>query len=362
VSEAPAEIVIDSPAAEVAREALGAGDEAWVVGGAVRDAVLDIVTEVDLAVAGSAAEAARAISGAAGAHRFELSGEFATWRVAARDGTWKLDIAELRGATIEEDLRLRDFTVNAIAVPVAGGGAIDPYDGRADAGRRTLRRVTDEVFDADPLRLLRAVRLEDELGFRLDEETERLVRDRAPLVRDPSGERILAELERLSLPGWLRLDELGLLEALGGSAERLREGDQVDAPRFRLVAAFGADLGRFPISNDLRRYGTVLGRAEPPADGSPRAIHRFRRATEPFAVDALQFVHAPWHLDAVLAARAQEPAEPLLRGDELDLPPGPEIGRMLDLVAEERAAGTVTTKEEALELVRRGPEAVQRER
>ena len=48
-----------------------------------------------------------------------------------------------------------------------------------------------------------------------------------------------------------------------------------------------------------------------------------------------------------------EPREPLVRGDELGVPPGPEIGRLLDLVAEERAAGTISTREEALELVER---------
>ena len=56
---------------------------------------------------------------------------------------------------------------------------------------------------------------------------------------------------------------------------------------------------------------------------------------------------------AIEDARSRDPAEPLLRGDELGLPPGPEIGRLLALVEEERAAGTISTREEALELVRR---------
>ena len=55
----------------------------------------------------------------------------------------------------------------------------------------------------------------------------------------------------------------------------------------------------------------------------------------------------------MLAARERDPAEPLLRGDELGVPPGPEIGRLLELIAEERAAGTIATREEALDLVRR---------
>ena len=108
-----------------------------------------------------------------------------------------------------------------------------------------------------------------------------------------------------------------------------------------------------PVPNELLRYMRTLLRAAPPEDDSPRAIHRFRRATEPWALDALAFVGAPELAAAVEAAREREPAEPLLRGDELGLPPGPEIGRLLELVEEERAAGEISTREEALELVRR---------
>ena len=60
-------------------------------------------------------------------------------------------------------------------------------------------------------------------------------------------------------------------------------------------------------------------------------------------------------------ARANDPAEPLLRGDELDLPPGPEIGRLLAEIEEERAAGTIATKEEALDYARRNAGAVRQD-
>ena len=80
---------------------------------------------------------------------------------------------------------------------------------------------------------------------------------------------------------------------------------------------------------------------------------RFRLSTEPWALDALAFLGEMRFADAVRAAREREPLEPLVRGDELDLPPGPARGRCLARIAEERAAGTISTKEEALELVRR---------
>ncbi len=201
--------------------------------------------------------------------------------------------------------------------------------------------------------MLRAVRLEDELGFRLDTETEQLVRRHAELAPRPAGERILGELERLSTAGYRRLEELGLVDALGGSVERFDRIDLADSSEYRLVCVLGERLQRLPISRRVGRYGRTLLAAEPPADDSPRAIHRFRRSTEPWALDALAFLGLPELRPAVEHARAADPAAPLLRGDELGLAPGPEVGQMLELIAEERAAGTISTREEALELVRR---------
>ncbi|MHB8060330.1 MAG: hypothetical protein ACYDHO_05810, partial [Gaiellaceae bacterium] len=116
---------------------------------------------------------------------------------------------------------------------------------------------------------------------------------------------------------------------------------------------FGESLRRLPISGELDRYlGKLLG-AGPPAADSPRQIHRFRRVAEPWAIDALAFLGAGQFADDVRISRETEPDEPLLRGDELAVAPGPLVGELLDLIAEERAAGTISTREEALELVRR---------
>jgi hypothetical protein len=335
---------------DLAREVLE-GEEAWVVGGAVRDELLgrDVV-DIDIAVRDPRA-AARRYAKRSGGAPFPLSERHGAWRVALEEGR-TVDFTPLLGS-IEDDVATRDFTINAIAVPLAGGEPADPYGGRADMKERIIRAVSPSVFADDPLRLLRAVRLGDELAFRLDPETEQLVREHAELVTRPAGERTYAELVRLSEAGYRSAGELGLLEPLGGSAEELDRAELVDSPEFRLVTVFGKSLARLPVPNELLRYSRALLRAQPPADGSPRAIHRFRRATEPWALDALAFVGASEHAEAVREARENEPAEPLLRGDELGLPPGPEIGRLLELVEEERAAGAIRTREEALELVRR---------
>jgi Poly A polymerase head domain/Probable RNA and SrmB- binding site of polymerase A len=338
---------------ELAQQLL-AGEEAWVVGGAVRDELLGReVIDLDVACR-EPRQAARAYAKRSGGAPFPLSERHGAWRVALDAGR-TVDFTPLRNG-IEDDLATRDFTINAIAEPLDGGEPADPFGGRADLAGRVLRAVSASAFEDDPLRLLRAVRLEDELGFRLDPETEQLVREHAGLVAAPSGERIYAELVRLSADGFRRADQLGLLAPLGGSVERLEAVEPLDSWESRLVAVLGESLLRLPVPNELQRYARTMLRAEPPADDSLRAVHRFRRATEPWALDALAFVGA-WPLaDAVRAARDAEPEQPLLTGEDilaLGVPPGPEVGRLLDLVAEEHAVGTISRPEEAVELVTR---------
>jgi hypothetical protein len=325
------------------------GEEAWIVGGAVRDAVLrKPIVDLDVACS-DPRRAARRFADRYGGAPFPLSERHGAWRVVADGSEKTVDFTPLTDG-IDADLATRDFTFNAVAVPAAGGDPHDPFGGLPDLDAGVVRAVSDGIFVADPLRLLRAVRLEDELGFRMDERTEALARASAALVTRSAGERILAELRRLSPSGYRRLDELALLEPLGGSLAG--PVDALDDPDFRLVAVFGARLSTLPISRELRRYARTLLRAHRP-DASARGIHRFRRQTEPWALDALAYVGAPELSGPVEVARRAEPPEPLLRGDELELPPGPEIGRILAAIDEERAAGTISTREEALELARR---------
>jgi len=327
-----------------------AGEEAYLVGGAIRDELLGRpVFDVDVACREPEA-AARAYADAQGGAVVPLSERHGAWRVAYRDGR-TVDFTPLQGG-IADDLATRDFTVNAIARRLGSADHVDPLGGVPDLESRTLRAVSDEVFRADPLRLLRAVRLEDELGLGIDSETEALVRRDASLAGAPAGERILGELQRLTAAGFRRAGELGVLAELGGSADRLDQVDPADHPDYLLVVCLGEAVRGLPISNDTRRFASTLLSGAPPADASPRSIHRFRRVTEPWALELLAYLRAGEYADAVREARDRDPAEPLLRGDDLGLEPGPEIGRLLELVEEERAAGTISTPEEALALVR----------
>ncbi len=226
MTAAVAERLEASAAVAAARAAL-AGSGAWIVGGAVRDAMLGRgVVDVDLAVPGGEEDAARAVARAASAAAFRLSEEFATWRVADRDGAWTVDIAPLRGGSIETDLAARDFTVNAIAVPLGGGEAADPHGGRGDLEARLLRAVGERSFADDPLRLLRAARIAAQLGFEIEAGTVSLARSQAARASEAAGERQLAEL-RMLVAGPDPLRGLRLMDDLGVTAAVLPELDDL---------------------------------------------------------------------------------------------------------------------------------------
>lgn len=198
-----------------------AGEDVWVVGGTVRDIALGREPgEVDLAVPGPPGAVARKIARAFGGAAFELSSEFPAWRVRGRDGEWQVDVAMRRGAGgAKEDLRLRDFTVGAIAVGLDTGAVHDPAGGLADLEAGLIRACSDRSFTDDPLRLMRAARLAANFGWTIEPETLRLARAAAPRGADPAGERILAELLLMMagpdpVGGVRRMDEIGLLESV----------------------------------------------------------------------------------------------------------------------------------------------------
>ncbi|HET6997181.1 MAG TPA: HD domain-containing protein [Solirubrobacterales bacterium] len=221
-----------SPLVVAARRALADAEDAWIVGGAVRDAALGReVTDLDLAVGGDPGLAARAIAAELAEHAFELSAEFGTWRIVSPDQGWQIDATALRGDGIDADLAERDFTIGAVAVPLAGGEPLDPFGGLADLERGVLRAVGEQSFSSDTLRLLRAARLAAELSLEIDPGTVALARAAAPKAGDPAGERQLTELRQLlggpePLRGLALLDELELTAVVLPELENLRGVEQ----------------------------------------------------------------------------------------------------------------------------------------
>ena len=221
---AVAERIAHSPSGRRALEALTGPDAVHVVGGAVRDAILGReVEDLDLVCAGDPAAVAAALAAPSRGHAFRLSEEFGTWRVSWRDGG-HVDVTALRGAGLADDLAGRDFTVNAIALPLGGAELIDPAGGLADIEAGILRAVSERSFEDDPLRVLRAARFAAQLGFEIEPGTAALARAVAARAGEPAGERQLAELRLLvGAPDPVRGIEL--LGELGATAAVLPELD-----------------------------------------------------------------------------------------------------------------------------------------
>lgn len=200
-----------------------AGDGAWLVGGAVRDRLLGRHTDdYDVALSGDARRVAKGLARAVGAHTFALSEAFGVWRVVAHDHSWQVDLLPLTGASIEDDLAGRDFTINAIAEPLGGGPYVDPSGGLEDLRHRRLRMVSPRAFAQDPLRTLRLARLASELEFQADPETVRTARTAAPALAEVAPERVFVELKRILVADRAMLG-LELMEAVGATAVVLPE-------------------------------------------------------------------------------------------------------------------------------------------
>jgi poly(A) polymerase len=227
---------------------------AFLVGGYLRDSLLSLPPEqdLDIAVAGDSQRVGRELAQVMGGVFVSLSPAHDVARVVAAapkagareetgsmGGRWTVDLAGFSGS-IEEDLERRDFTINAMALPIQGWALpvhsdliIDPFNGRQDLGQKRIRAVTQRVFQDDPGRLMRAVRLAASLGFRLEPETARLVRSEAHRVTQVSGERVRDELLAiLSLDGARgHLEVLDRLDLLCRIIPELAGTKGVDQPK-----------------------------------------------------------------------------------------------------------------------------------
>jgi poly(A) polymerase len=454
---------------DAAREVL-TEEPAWLVGGAVRDRLLGRETDdVDLALEGDPAGHAKRLGRATGGAAFQLSGAYGAWRVVGPGHAWHVDLVRLRDGGIEADLAHRDFTINAMAEPLAGGELLDPHGGRADLERRVLRMVSPRALEEDPLRALRAVRIAVELRLALDPATGAAAAAHAGGIERVAPERVFGELKRVVGAADVRrglglLDAHGLTEVVLPELSALRGVEQSvyhhadvhdhtvevleaaatlaeDPAALGLAAHAEAvrDLLAEPLADDLTRGGALrwaallhdaakpATRRERPGGGvsflghdtegavlaravlrrlrasqrlvdhvaaliahhldlgflvherplSRRAIWRYLRATAPVAADVTVFTVADRvatrgrHADRAIAAHLEvaetmlahalaerrdgRPA-PLLRGDalarEAGIPPGPALGRVLAQLEEDRFAGDVVTREDALRRAR----------
>lgn len=280
---------MSASAIALARAAL-AGRPAWLVGGVLRDRALgrSAGEDVDVVIDGDPEQTARALAGQARrqgspAACFSLSEEFGGWRVVSRDHAWQIDVEPLRGGSLEADLLLRDFTVNAIAEPISGGAMIDPLGGLSDLAAGRLRAGGPAAFEDDPLRVLRLSRIAVELGLEPEPSTAHLARACAGRLREVAAERVFAELCRIldaqdAVRGLELLVQTDALPAVLPELNRLRG---VEQSRFHHLDVYEHTIEALRQTIAIQRDpGSVLGAAgervaallqEPLADGLTRA-------------------------------------------------------------------------------------------
>ncbi len=334
-----------------------ADDQVYVVGGAVRDLLLGGErADLDLVIEGNAA----ALAARLGAEPVEHQ-RFGTAKVAF-DGH-EVDIAAARSETyahpgalpdvtvpaaIEADLGRRDFTINAIAIPLGGEPRlIDPHGGRADLEAGLLRVLHERSFVDDPTRAIRAARYAARFGFELEPETERLLR--AADLDIVSVDRRQAELLRLAgepsaLRGFELLAGWGLIVPRDGGIELAHEvGRLLEAPpwsklvphaRALLLAALG------PEGGERELVGAVPAR---PSRGVELALSH-----DPTELLLARALGADW-LDRYVG----EWREIRLEIDGADLiaagiPEGPALGEGLKAALRAKLDGEVVDRDEEL--------------
>jgi putative nucleotidyltransferase with HDIG domain len=213
------------PILDKIRAAFPANVEAYLVGGAVRDLILQRPThDLDFVVAQDALGTARRVADRLGGAYYPLTEDPPTGRVVLIRDTDEdrlvLDFAQYRGPDLESDLRGRDFTINAIAMSLSGlGKVIDPLGGGRDLRDQILRACDPTAIQADPLRAVRAVRMAITFDLRILPETRDLIRASVSNLAAVSPERVRDEffriLENPRAAGAVQiLDTLGILEII----------------------------------------------------------------------------------------------------------------------------------------------------
>ena len=342
------------PELETLRDA-AQGASLFLVGGAVRDLLLGRErSDVDVVVEGDAADVAARLGGEVLEHkRFATAmaglGEIEVDLATARTESYAHPgaLPEVRPATLAEDLARRDFTINAMAIPLQGEPELlDPHSGHDDLAAGVVRVLHPGSFRDDPTRALRAARYAARFGFRVEAETERLLRD-ADLAT-VSRERVEAELRKIAaepaaagavemIAGW------GLLEPRRG------------APA--LIVALDELLSRPPWSEVVPREQAVLAAIGPPRGEAELAATRPERPSE--AVE-LARGHAPAELALARAMGAEwleryigEWRSVVLEIDGSDLiaagvREGPAIGRGLAEALRRKLDGEIEGREQEL--------------
>ena len=346
-----------------------------LVGGAVRDALLNRLgprPDLDLVVSSDAIGFAKDASRRWGGTCVVLDAGHGIARLVIQG--WTIDLAAQEGGSLEADLGRRDFTVNAIALPLEEGAVlVDPTGGLDHLQRGQLVAVQEANLVADPLRLLRGLRLASELGFELEPQSQVWIERHAALLGSVAGERVLTELEKLAAApeghrGLQACQAMGLLKPWGADPHAQTSLDGLSEhnartrglgneelgwalPLARLAALFGRQaLDGLRSSRRLQqrchalRHWQAVGPSGQLSETDQLRLHQELEADLP----ALLLF---WPEASALAAldRWRDPADPLFHPrppidgkglqDHLALKPTRRLGELLHHLTLERAFG-----------------------
>ena len=384
-----------------------------LVGGAVRDALLNRLgptPDLDLVVPGDAIAVCRELRRSHGGSAVVLDAERSIARLVVQG--WSLDLARQEGDDLSADLHRRDYTINAMALPLAEPRTlVDPLGGAAHLAAGELVAVAEANLLDDPLRLLRGLRLASELEFRLEPRTRTWILQHGPRIGSVAGERVLAELEKLAaapaghrgladvlnselLRPWQgagsneeRRNALALLDRLSLEQSRQLQLSAEEAaaalPLARLAALLdGAALQALRSSRRLqqrverlRHWQTRLGITDPigRAAALPEAerLQLHRQLEEDLPALLLGWPEPEQEAAQATAERAvtadwlerwRNPRDPLFHPRaaidggslqrELQLRPSPQLGALLDHLMLEQAFGRLHERGEVLQRAR----------
>lgn len=347
--------------------------EAWLVGGTIRDAISGRpIADADLALAGAGGEALRFAAAVSGRLVQLGADRFATWRVVAGPNVY--DFAELTGGTIDADLGRRDFTADAVALPLTAPAVlVDPFHGVRDIEARTLRMVREENFADDPLRVLKGIRMAATLHWEVEPQTMEAMRRCAPLLAGVAPERLGAEVDRMFREGDLRIAapllsatgvDLRLFEVPVSGLERLPPGDPALLFAFLFRndgAALERTAGRLrwpaTLQTAIRRAIDTARRLEVAGDRQVDVI--LYDAGEDGSYRASMLLDASGKREAAATTRSRLDVrgpsffsmEALLDGGRIaalaGLPPGPKVGAIKRALLERQILGEVNSVAEA---------------
>ncbi|WP_259723630.1 CCA tRNA nucleotidyltransferase [Synechococcus sp. CS-1332] len=369
-----------------------------LVGGAIRDGLLGRLAaqpDLDLVVPGDAIELARRLGRQFGGTCVVLDQARCIARLVLKG--WTIDLARCAGDDLTADLGRRDFTANAIALPLGGATSpdssdaadlvlVDPCGGLQDLAARRLVAISEANLLDDPLRLLRGVRLACELDFTIAPATWELIRRHQQRITVVAGERVLAELERLAASaqghrGLAQALEAGLVQPWGAADEPEVPLEPLGPQRPEACgltpaeAAWALPLARLAAVLDsrsleglrasrrlqqrcqrLRQWHDRLRQTPTAADGPALetlaeaerlALHRQLEEDLPALLlhldpEAAQLALRRWRDPADRLFHPRPPLDGRRLQQLLAIAPGPRLGQLIDHLTTERAFGRLS--------------------